>query len=68
MTIEEFDATGWGGNMKARHQDGNVYLIASVNLEEKLVGLRGMGSDPEEVDWVRCENVTLMQAAKRTDS
>ena len=67
MTTEEFDATKWGANMKARyHSDDMVYMIASCDFEEKLVGLLGIVSNaPNEVSWVRCEHVDLMNRQVR---
>ena len=64
MTIEEFDRTGWSGGMSAKyHSDNEVYPIGSCDFEEKLVGLLGViASQPDELSWVRCENVTLIKS------
>ncbi len=60
MSITEFDDTGWTPGMFARYTDGKVHPVASCDFEEKLVGLLGIVADePDEVSWVRCENVTL---------
>ena len=60
MTIEQFNATGWTAGMKARYTDGEIYAIASCDFGEHLVGLKGVvQNEPDEVSWVRCENVTL---------
>ena len=61
MTIEEFNQTGWTAGMTARYTDGETYPIASCDFGEKLVGLKGIVQNaPDEVSWVRCENVTLI--------
>lgn len=61
MTIEEFNAIGWGCGMKAKHKDGNVYDVVSCDFEEKLVGLKGMvsGASDDYISWVRCENIEI---------
>lgn len=48
------------GGMTAIYK-GNIYEIAQVDFEEKLVGLlmNIQGAEPDEVSWVRCENVTI---------
>ena len=38
MTFEQFDKTGWTGNMKCIFQD-EEYGIATVDFEERLVGI-----------------------------
>jgi len=61
MTIEQFNSTRWTFGMKAKYSDGEIYPVASCDFGEKLVGLKGVvQSEPDEVSWVRCENVTLM--------
>jgi major membrane immunogen (membrane-anchored lipoprotein) len=61
MTIEQFDTTGWTGNMKCTFQD-KEYYIATVDFEEKLVGIyeKIQGGDEDDVSWKRCENIELV--------
>lgn len=68
MTIEEFDSIGWGANMSVEY-NGKEREVASVNFEEKLIGLLPLEEleEPDEddymplpFDWVRCENCTLL--------
>ncbi len=68
MTQEEFDKTGFCGNMWATHKDKKRFMI-SVNFSERLFGLLdskpdGDDFDPWEVDWVRCENVDEVEFIK----
>ena len=49
MTFEEFDKTGWTGNMKCIFQD-EEYGIATVDFEERLVGIYEMISGAESED------------------
>ena len=63
MTFEEFDKTGWTGNMKCMFQD-EEYGIATVDFEERLVGIYEMISGAEsedDISWKRCENIELLQ-------
>ena len=62
MTIEEFDKIGFTGNMKCIFQD-KEYGIASVDFEERLVGIYEMisGSEREDdISWKRFENITIL--------
>lgn len=61
MTIEEFNNTGWSGGMTAQyHHDGKNYPVASCDFAEQLVGLKGIvQNEPDEISWVRCENISL---------
>lgn len=62
MTITQFDQTGFTGNMKCRY-DGKTYCIASVDFQEKLIGIYEeiQGCDnPDEISWKRCENIELI--------
>ena len=58
MTIEEFDKTGFAAGDFAKHKHG-IFPIVTVDFEEKLIGLQMKieGGDPEEISWVRCENI-----------
>lgn len=63
MTLEEFDKTGWTGNMKCIFQD-EEYGIATVDFEERLVGIYEMISgaeSEEEISWKRCEKITIIK-------
>lgn len=64
MTHDEFDNTGFTGNMFAIH-DGEKKFVMSCNFPERLFGLlpekpdsNFSDADMWQVDWVRCENVT----------
>lgn len=59
MTIDEFDKTGFTGQMKCEYK-GKEYDIISVDFEEKLIGIFEIGIDQEVLDWKRCENITLI--------
>jgi hypothetical protein len=59
MTIEQFNNTSFGKEDKCIYKRGE-YLIASLDFEEKLIGLLLYieGSKYEnEITWVRCENI-----------
>jgi hypothetical protein len=63
MTIKEFDNTGFTGRMKCMFQD-EEYGIATVDFEEKLIGIYEMieGAESEDdISWKRCENITLIK-------
>ncbi len=57
MTIEEFDKTKFDAGMSFMIK-GRMHDIASVNFDQKLIGVENY-SDPEEIDWYRCENIEL---------
>ena len=60
MTIEEFNKTGFTGQMRCTYK-GEEYLLASVDFEEQIIGilLPDNQEDDYELTWVRCENVEL---------
>jgi len=63
MKFEQFDKTGFTGNMKCIFQ-GKEYGIATVDFEERLIGIYEMisGAESEEdISWKRCENITLIK-------
>ena len=62
MTIQEFNETRFGKGDKAIYKDEN-YAIATLDFEEKLIGLHGvcLGVDDDDVTWVRCENIEFIQ-------
>ena len=64
MTTEEFNKQGFGAGDKARYKDGNIYDVATVDFEEQLIGLlmHISGGEPDDVSWVRCENVEYLSA------
>jgi len=64
MTIEEFDNTKFGARMIATIGDRR-YDIASVNFDQRLIGVVSYG-DPDEIDWYRCENCEV--SVKRSSS
>lgn len=66
MTIEQFNNTGWSAGMTVEYR-GRERNVASVNFQEKLIGLESLEEpdedDPDEdlpFDWVRCENCRLL--------
>lgn len=58
MTFEEYDNTGWTGNMKAEYK-GSVYDVAAANFPEHLVALDD-DANGDDYMWVRCENIILI--------
>lgn len=60
MTIQEFNNTGWHGNMFAIYK-GKHYPIASCDFEEALIALDGVVAGSDDPSWVRCENVDLVK-------
>jgi hypothetical protein len=67
MTLQEFDSTGWTAGMRATYE-GEEYWIRNVDFKERLVGLIYGFLDPynqhdldlADTQWVRCENITLL--------
>lgn len=63
MTIEEFDKTGFTGQMKCEYK-GKEYDIISVDFEERIIAIDETGTyeyDGENgLDWKRCENITIL--------
>jgi len=64
MTVEEFDKTGFIGQMKCRYKL-QEYDIIAVGLDEKLIAINETQSfddegNEDEMDWKRCENITLI--------
>jgi len=59
MTIDQFNNATFGNRDRAIY-DGETYQIRSVDFKEALVGLlmEISGGDPDEITWVRCENIT----------
>lgn len=60
MTVEQFKATRWGPRMHAIYK-GENYPIIACNFDECLVGLTGVTLGSDDIDWVRCENITLAE-------
>jgi len=63
MTIEEFDNTGFTGQMKCEYK-GKEYEIISVDFEERIIAINEFDSfddnGADDLDWKRCENITLI--------
>lgn len=62
MTIEQFNNTGFTGQMNCRY-DGYIYAIASVDFEEKLIGIYESiegAESREDISWKRCENIEIL--------
>jgi hypothetical protein len=61
MTIEEFNQTQFTGSMqcifKAKTRD-----LFSISVDQALIGLVEdcQGSEAGDIEWVRCENVELI--------
>lgn len=64
MTEAEFDKQSFGAGDKARYTDGQVYDVAQVDFQERLIGLlmHISGGEPDDISWVRCENVEYLSA------
>jgi hypothetical protein len=64
MTIEEFDKTGFTGQMKCEYK-GKEYDIVSIGFEERIIAINELASFDDnganDLDWKRCENVKLLQ-------
>ena len=64
MTQEEFATTYFGCGMQAIYRD-SVYAIVTINVQEKLFGLydglNAQDCEEQDVVWVRCESVELVQ-------
>lgn len=61
MGIDEFNSTRWRPRMFAMYK-GEKYPIAACDFEEALVALSGVTLGTDEPNWVRCENITLVDA------
>ena len=62
MTIQEFDNTGFTGNMRCLYK-GKEYDIYSVDFEERLIAISESNQEVDIdtlLDWKRCENVELI--------
>jgi hypothetical protein len=62
MTLDQFDKTGFTGQMKCLYDD-KEYGIATVDFEERLIGIYEMiegAESEEEISWKRCENITII--------
>jgi hypothetical protein len=63
MTIQEFDNTGFTGNMKCIFQR-EEYVVATIDFEERLIGIYEMiqgAENEDDISWKRCENITLIK-------
>ena len=58
MTKNEFLATGFHAGMSAEYE-GEIKPVVSVCFVEMLFGLAD--NDSDELRWVRCENVNLVE-------
>ena len=61
MTLEEFNNHRFGANTIVNY-DGRERDLFSVNMIESLIGLVEdcQGHDLGDIEWVRCENVTIV--------
>jgi len=62
MTLDEFDNAKWTGGMKLEYKN-EVYEVAAVSFEEKLVGFQEDFATGNENDlsWARCENIKIIE-------
>lgn len=58
MTLDQFKAQRWTAGMRGEYYTA-TYKIISVKFDEMLIGLQNP-LDDNELTWVRCENVTLL--------
>ena len=66
MTREEFNKTRFGAGMSCVYKE-NIYSISIVNFEEGLFALDdgfSESDDMEDLTWVRCESVDLVNVQK----
>jgi len=62
MTAQEFDNTGFTGNMRCLYKN-KEYPICSVDFEERLIAINETSQELTEgtqLDWKRCENITII--------
>jgi len=59
MTQDEFDNTIFNAGMTCIYKS-KTRDIVSVEFDEQLIGLR-IDHDDEEQQWVRCENIKLIE-------
>lgn len=58
MTIEEFNNTKFSGYTKIIYKEIE-YEVRALCFEENLIGFNVEYDD--DINWVRCENVTLKE-------
>lgn len=63
MTFEEFDSTKWGPTLFGRYK-GSIFPIASVDFDERLIGLAELTLGTDDPTMVRCESVELVNQPK----
>ena len=67
MTIKQFEQQKFGAGMQCKY-DGATWDIASVDFQESLIGIHPPSKNEvdtdEEISWVRCENVELIEGEK----
>lgn len=61
MTQDEFSNQRWSAGMTCKY-NGEWRKIIAVDFVEKLIGLNplAVNARPDEVTYVRCENVTAI--------
>ena len=59
MTQAEFDSAKFRSSSRVIYR-GAEYRVVSVNFHERLLGLP-CGDDDEDLIWVRCENVEVVE-------
>ena len=69
MTFEEFDNYKFSVLTQAE-KDGERYSVLAINFPERLIGLLkrvrkdSEETNPEFIEWVRCENVKVFDEVK----
>ena len=66
MSIDEFNNTRWGMGMFATYK-GDKYPIVACDFEEALVALSNVTLGTDEPNWVRCENIQLVDVQHQTN-
>lgn len=62
MTQEQFDKTGFTGQMRCLYK-GKEYPIYSVDFEERLIAINETNQDVTDdmpLDWKRCESIEII--------
>ena len=58
MTATQFDYMNWKCGLKAKHKNYDRFFdVASVDFEERTVGLAGFTEGTDDIHWARCENI-----------
>ena len=61
MSIDEFNNTKWGPRMFAMYRGERLPIVA-CDFQEALVALSGVTLGTDDPNWIRCENIVLVDA------